>query len=109
MGEGKGYVGPPPLKLLGGGGLAPLPPSPLSTPMLLQQCSPRCFDSNQAGRGWALCRALPFLGLMKLHVPSTLVISKSKGPSETLRDIRTSTYQISRIEENTDGTTKFHK
>ena len=35
-------------------------------------------------------------------VQSTLVISKSKGPSETLRDIRTSTYQICRIEENTN-------
>ena len=31
----------------------------------------------------------------------TLVISKSKGPSETLQDIRTSTYQMCRIEENT--------
>ena len=30
-------------------------------------------------------------------VQSTLVISKSKGPSETLRDIRTSTYQMCRI------------
>ena len=40
---------------------------------------------------------------------STLVISKSKGPSQTLRDIRTSTYQMCRIEENTDRTTKFHK
>ena len=28
-----------------------------------------------------------------------LVISKSKGPSKTFRDIRTSTYQISSIEE----------
>ena len=43
------------------------------------------------------------------ELQSTLVISKSKGPSETLRDIRTSTYQIWRIEENTNGTTKFHK
>ena len=33
----------------------------------------------------------------------------SKGPSKTLRDIRTSTYQICRIEENTNRTTKFHK
>ena len=40
---------------------------------------------------------------------STLIISKSKEPSETLRDIRTSTSQIWRIEENTNGTTKFHK
>ena len=34
------------------------------------------------------------------RIQSTLVISKSKGPSETLRDIRTSTYQICRIDEN---------
>ena len=32
-------------------------------------------------------------------IQSTLVISKSKGPSKTLRDIRTSTYQICSIEE----------
>ena len=44
-----------------------------------------------------------------MQVQSTRVISKSKGPSETLRDIRTSTYQVWRIEENTNGTTKFHK
>ena len=45
-----------------------------------------------------------------LHcIQSTLVISKSKRPSETLRDIRTSTYQICRTEENTNRTTKFHK
>ena len=44
-----------------------------------------------------------------VEVQSTLVISKSKGPCETLRDIRTSTYQIRRIEENTNPTTKFHK
>ena len=40
---------------------------------------------------------------------STLVISKSKGPSKTVRDIRTSTYQICSIEEKTIGTTKFYK
>ena len=34
-------------------------------------------------------------------IQSTLVISKSKGPSKTLRDIRTSTYQIYSIEEKT--------
>ena len=33
------------------------------------------------------------------QIQSTLVISKSKGPSKTLRDIRTSTYQICSIEE----------
>ena len=42
-------------------------------------------------------------------IQSLLVISKSKEASETLRDIRTSTYQICRIEENTNRTTKFHK
>ena len=40
---------------------------------------------------------------------STLVISKSKRPAEKLRDIRTATYQMCRIEENTNRTTKFHK
>ena len=44
-----------------------------------------------------------------IRIQSTPVISKSKGPSETLRDIRTSTYQMCRIEENTNRTTKFHK
>ena len=43
------------------------------------------------------------------HIQSTLVISKSKGPAETLRDIRTSTYQMCRTEENSKQTTKFHK
>ena len=46
---------------------------------------------------------------VSFEIQSTLVISKSKGPSETLRDIRTSTYQIFRIEENTNRTTKFNK
>ena len=44
------------------------------------------------------------------EIQSTLVISKLKGPSETLRDIRTSTYQIIRIsEESTNRTTRFQK
>ena len=47
--------------------------------------------------------------LSKAEIQPTLVISKSKGPSETLRDIRTSRYQIWRTEENTNGTTKFDK
>ena len=42
-------------------------------------------------------------------IQSTLVISKSKGPAETLRDIHTSTYQMCRIKENTKQTTRFHK
>ena len=44
-----------------------------------------------------------------MDIQSTLVISKSKGPSETLRDIRTSINQICRIEENTNHTIKFNK
>ena len=38
-----------------------------------------------------------------------LVISKSKGISEILGDIRTSTYQICRIEEKINRITTFHK
>ena len=44
-----------------------------------------------------------------IQLTLTLVISKLKGPSEALRDIRTLTYQIFRIEENTNRTTKLHK
>ena len=43
------------------------------------------------------------------NIQSTTVISKLKGPCDTLRDICTSTYQIFRIEENTNRTTKFLK
>ena len=46
--------------------------------------------------------------LIKL-IKSTLVISNSKGLSEILRDIRTSTYQICRIEEKITRTTTFNK
>ena len=42
-------------------------------------------------------------------IQSTLVISKSKGSAETLRGIRSSTYQMCRIEENTKRTTKVHR
>ena len=47
--------------------------------------------------------------IVKYKIKSTLVISKSKGPSKTLRDIRTSTYQIYSIEEKNIRTTTFHK
>ena len=52
--------------------------------------------------------------LKELHlkyglIQSTLVISKSKGHSRTLRDIHTSTYHICSIEEKTIRTTTFHK
>ena len=38
---------------------------------------------------------------LKMNIQSTLVISKWKGPSKTVRDIHTSTYQICSIEEKT--------
>ena len=43
------------------------------------------------------------------YIQSTLVISNSKGLSEILRDIRTSTYQSCRIEEKIIRTTTFNK
>ena len=55
-----------------------------------------------------------FITTLKLHctckLQSTLVISKSRGLSEILRDIRTSTYQICRIEKKVNRTTTrtFH-
>ena len=42
-------------------------------------------------------------------IQSTLVISKSKGLYEIIRDIRTSTYQICRLEEKRIQTTTFNK
>ena len=45
----------------------------------------------------------------KNKIKSILVNSNLKGPSKTLWDIRTSTYQIFRTEENTNRTTKFQK
>ena len=43
------------------------------------------------------------------EIQSTLVISNSKGLSEILRNIRTSTYQICRIEEKLIRLTTFNK
>ena len=43
------------------------------------------------------------------ELQSTLVISNSKGLSEILRDIRTSTYQICRIEEKLIRLITFNK
>ena len=49
-------------------------------------------------RDYVNCHVVPAL---VSYIQSTLVISKSKGPSKTVRDIRTSTYQICSIEEKT--------
>ena len=57
------------------------------------------------GGGGELCLIICLIR----YIQSTLVISKLKGPSETLRDIHTLTYQMCRTEENTNRTTKFHK
>ena len=51
----------------------------------------------------------PWVIQIHIHVQSTLVISNSKGLSETLRDICTSTYQIFRIEEKIIQTSTFNK
>ena len=47
----------------------------------------------------------PFI--IEYKIQSTLVISKSKGLTEIHRDVRTSTYQICRIEERINRTTTF--
>ena len=47
--------------------------------------------------------------LVGVPVQSTLVILNSKGLSEILRDIRTSTYQICRVQENIIRLTIFNK
>ena len=44
-----------------------------------------------------------------VYIQSTLVISNSKGLSEILRDILTSTYQICRIKEKMNRTATFNK
>ena len=50
-----------------------------------------------------------YMSVTEQYKQSTLVISNSKGLSEIFRDIRTSTYQICRIEENIIRTTTFNK
>ena len=57
----------------------------------------------------AVRRSLKVSPYLVRIIQSTLVISKSKGLSEILRDIRTSTYQICRIEEKRIRTTTFNK
>ena len=67
--------------------------------------------SDQTATGRADCLGFELFAVLHVgfDIQSTLGISKSKGPSKTVRDIRTSTNQICRIEENTKQTTKFHK
>ena len=55
-----------------------------------------------------MCTIIYFCGEI-IKNQFTLIILKCKGLSEILQDIRTATYQISRIEEKINQTTKFHK
>ena len=66
------------------------------------------FASYLATNEWKILKSL-IRQLSEVDIQSTLVISKSKGLSEILRDIRTSTYQICRIEEKINRTTTFNK
>ena len=50
-----------------------------------------------------------FFSKGNFYIQSTLAISNSKGLSEILRDIRTSTHQNCRIEEKINPTTTFNK
>ena len=55
------------------------------------------------------CNLTTILQGIWAQIQSSLVISKPKGPAETLRDIRTLTSQFCRTEENTNRTNKFLK
>ena len=49
------------------------------------------------------------IAYMHMYIQSTFVILKSDGLSEIFRHVRTSTYQICRIEEKMDRPATFHK
>ena len=49
------------------------------------------------------------VSVFAVRIQSSLVFSKSKGLSEILRDIRTSTYQICKTGEKIIRTTTFNK
>ena len=61
-----------------------------------------------SGRGLDLTDLMNTLNCL-IIIQSILVISNSKGLSEILRDIRTSTYQICRIKEKIIRKTIFNK
>ena len=65
---------------------------------------PHCAAPGPALHCWGL--PAPILRI-NTEVQSTLFISKSKGLSEILRDIRTSTYQICKHEEKINRATTF--
>ena len=58
-----------------------------------------------------VCASFPFGfegGMWDLNTVDSRYL-ELEGTSKTLRDIRTSTYQIFRIEENTNRTTKYNE
>ena len=82
-----------------------------------KQCRPWKTPQKTASDMGLPCLPSPYRTYPKYHldtitiycVQSTLVISKVKGLSEILRDIRTSTYQICRTEKKKNkSTTTFH-
>ena len=69
-------------------------------------CESRDRVLRTSSRGYHSCRVcIPIPN----YIQSTLVISNSKGLSEILRDIRSSTYQVCRIEEKIIWLTTFNK
>ena len=67
------------------------------------------FLSNQSNNKTCFLQYFLSECLDIMQLQSTLVISNSKGLSEILRDIRTSTYQICRIEEKLIRLPTFNK
>ena len=69
----------------------------------------RYFPYAVSMTGLYLCMQHNHRHVSITYIQSILVISNSKGLSEILRDIRTSTYQICRIEEKLIRLTTFNK
>ena len=67
------------------------------------------FVSEGKSVWWYWISSLSFYTIKFSHIQSTLVISNSKGLSEILRDIRSSTYQVCRIEEKIIWLITFNK
>ena len=67
-------------------------------------CQERNIKQNQSTLDSSNILKCP---LLSNNIQKTLAISKSKRPSELLRDIRTLTYQICRVEENTNRKPNF--
>ena len=71
--------------------------------MSYQNKKPKNINTNEQKTPYTLPK------ILIKNIQSTLVISNSKGLSEILRDIRSSTYQVCRIEEKIILITTFNK